>query len=1577
MKQKLITFLMALLCASGVWATEYTVTYSKSTGSYTATNSGGTWASKWVSTATDPQVTLSVGSNNIAVSTGYIYSGASGCTYTLTAQTGYLITGYTITGTAQSGAQTLTPAAGGSATSFATTGTTTLTVSGLSTASTSFQQSTPNSGIAISSFTITLTDDPEFAQWEPSIADDAFLTVGEKVSSIETVTDVADNTKWYIVTQVRNGESPMYDAGVGTTLKRAAASVTPATLSETYAKNNITYLVRFFSAGDGLYNIQFANGSWIDGSLKTTASKGSAGTYAFYNSNGGSGSYFGWNLNSTSGSIVDNNGAGNGLAFWGSGTVSGTSGNNVWYVYETTVEVPASTVDVTYAQYVNGVATGVTHTETVMPNSSINVPANFYSGYASFAYNFTTEGTIGTEDVTIKVNIDKKSGLVESLTELSNTKAYTLTCARGTYTVNNGSLANTVKGSYEVNNFAIISYEGNYYLWSVATSKFVACSGATLGDVPVAITMANVGNGLFKFQGGNLTLNATGGFATGGAFDTWSTTDEGNSCAIIAAADFDPADVNAALEAYFHPATYVVYEVSDASGVVFTSEQIPATAGEVITELPDEYKRDYCEYAMSSYTVVEGENVVPVTVTVNMPFKTSADYEHANWYTIHNANLNRYPYYDSADESFVPLTTELQVEDRFQWAFFGTPYGIRIINKAAGAGKYLKAAAGGNGNLISMSDTPSVFKVVAGTDANNCAFELDGFYVNDYSGNAKLSFWQEGPTSDAGSKWVVSRVSSDEINLAIEVTGATEAENSRAGKITMTLNGVSVKKYLNGADAEPQTLVGFIPEDFTAVATSYRGYDFTGFTVGEVDYGTSIEAGEFAVVPAGSTLVAHYTASTGNGLNLWYDYSDDMADAYRLPALIRTQGGRIIAFADYRPGNTDVGIGPTSIERRYSDDGGETWSTALRVAQGNWGVNTANVIEWSFGDPAAVADNTPGNSGNDVLMVCCGGNSAWTSSVYNADVSQRQQGCVAWRSTDGGETWSNYEYIMPALMQACVEAGVRASDGSSGVVRAFFSSGKITQSVRKADGAQYNRIYNALNVNTGNLVIYSDDFGATWKVLGNQVANNGDEAHVVELPDGAVLLVGKGNTSRYVNVFNYTDFTEATGEWGTTNQWNNAVTTTCHGDVEVVEAYDAYGEKNTVVIETSPMTSSPQRREIQYYFIALPKAEGFTTGDFSTQGGASWTQGMNVTHNWGAYSSVLNNGNGTFDIFYEESAKDETKAPTGYCMVYQQNQDIKDITGGQFFFDKEEAESEGVKTPRPGHFYRFKGSASNAYITAGEAGAVTTTTATDASTIWYYGVDGLVSYATGRFLDGYAKAQATIGTSYKAVVEPNGYYAGKYLIKTNGYYSYDKDSNNTLDRGTGYNNDERYAWTVEDVTTLPVTVKELGLATLYSPVGLTAPDDVKIYAATKNIPNGTIHFDQVEEVKADAGVLVEAAPGTYDFVVAPNEADYASDLVGSVATKAKSSFANTVYTLQSGPAFMQYNGENVTGFRSHIEVESPGVKAFDILFGEDATGIATSLQQTADDAAIYNVAGQRLSKVQKGINIINGKKILK
>ena len=48
-------------------------------------------------------------------------------------------------------------------------------------------------------------------------------------------------------------------------------------------------------------------------------------------------------------------------------------------------------------------------------------------------------------------------------------------------------------------------------------------------------------------------------------------------------------------------------------------------------------------------------------------------------------------------------------------------------------------------------------------------------------------------------------------------------------------------------------------------------------------------------------------------------------------------------------------------------------------------------------------------------------------------------------------------------------------------------------------------------------------------------------------------------------------------------------------------------------------------------------------------------------------------------------------------------------------------------------------------------------------------------------------------------------------------------------------------------------------------------------------------------------------------------------------------------------------------------------------FGEgDATGINSLTSTfTESEGAIYNVAGQRVSKMQKGVNIVGGKKILK
>ena len=74
--------------------------------------------------------------------------------------------------------------------------------------------------------------------------------------------------------------------------------------------------------------------------------------------------------------------------------------------------------------------------------------------------------------------------------------------------------------------------------------------------------------------------------------------------------------------------------------------------------------------------------------------------------------------------------------------------------------------------------------------------------------------------------------------------------------------------------------------------------------------------------------------------------------------------------------------------------------------------------------------------------------------------------------------------------------------------------------------------------------------------------------------------------------------------------------------------------------------------------------------------------------------------------------------------------------------------------------------------------------------------------------------------------------------------------------------------------------------------------------------------------------------------------------------------------------FYLANTGKIAAGKAYLEVpEGTDVKAF-FLTGDDATGIA-NVEKTVENGAIYNLAGQRISKMQKGINIINGKKVLK
>lgn len=173
-------------------------------------------------------------------------------------------------------------------------------------------------------------------------------------------------------------------------------------------------------------------------------------------------------------------------------------------------------------------------------------------------------------------------------------------------------------------------------------------------------------------------------------------------------------------------------------------------------------------------------------------------------------------------------------------------------------------------------------------------------------------------------------------------------------------------------------------------------------------------------------------------------------------------------------------------------------------------------------------------------------------------------------------------------------------------------------------------------------------------------------------------------------------------------------------------------------------------------------------------------------------------------------------------------------------------------------------------------------------------------------------------------------------------------------------------------------VGEAGYATMFdATTGYELNGDVKAYAATKH--NTWLNLTEVENVPAETPVILT---GTY-FNKLANSAlpaiNVANDLKGAAAD---TDADGTMYILAqpAGKELGFYRatvGSTISAGKAYIQSTS-SVKAF-YFEGEDddATGIeAIDNGQQTIDSQIYNLAGQRLQKMQNGINIINGKKIL-
>ena len=175
-----------------------------------------------------------------------------------------------------------------------------------------------------------------------------------------------------------------------------------------------------------------------------------------------------------------------------------------------------------------------------------------------------------------------------------------------------------------------------------------------------------------------------------------------------------------------------------------------------------------------------------------------------------------------------------------------------------------------------------------------------------------------------------------------------------------------------------------------------------------------------------------------------------------------------------------------------------------------------------------------------------------------------------------------------------------------------------------------------------------------------------------------------------------------------------------------------------------------------------------------------------------------------------------------------------------------------------------------------------------------------------------------------------------------------------------------------------VTLNASGYATYTSNSAIDYSDDSEFSAwAVTSIEDDAISFVQVTSaVPAGTGVLLK---GTASQVVTPVATSSGDELATNLLegiTIATEIEANEYYGL-FGENFVKVNEGTVKAGKALLPADEVGnVKSFTFVFN-GADGIQRVEQVSAEEAgAIFNLAGQRMSKMQRGINIVNGKKVL-
>ena len=600
----------------------------------------------------------------------------------------------------------------------------------------------------------------------------------------------------------------------------------------------------------------------------------------------------------------------------------------------------------------------------------------------------------------------------------------------------------------------------------------------------------------------------------------------------------------------------------------------------------------------------------------------------------------------------VAKTATIDVSDPKQlWCFVGTADNFKIYNKEAGESLTLTYSNYANNATVSMGTTQTAWML----DDTYLGYSTEpGYFIEPANESTKRSlnslgsaggnvgFWNAG-AGNGGSRWLISDASG-ELTLTALVDGSSDINDYRKklGKVNVTYGSTTssvalTKDNLNSTVYLPNNTAYYMTAGY-----NWYGYNFSSFTgnsSGTVTTGTPV------------TVTANYTLANDRVRYLFYDddqYSKTTGKMipYRIPAIAQAKNGDLFAINDRRWRGHDIGLNYANrysesidVIARRSKDRGNTWESELTLLQGD-GVAQSNSC--AYGDAAVVADSLS----NKILIMTASG----YYSYANNSTTNRIRMSRTWLEYDE----ANDEWTVSGPTDVA-DAIYGLFDSESNAQKGlFFASGRITQSSIVKVGDYY-RLYAALLTRAGIYAVYSDDFGATWSILGDAstpASSSGDEPKTEELPDGSVLLSVRKAGGRIFNKYTYTadaisNGTYDAGAWGSATGSSGITAADCNGEVLILPVTRVSDNANLyLMLQSVPAASG--RNNVSIYYKALESASDYADAATIASGWSNSNK-LQLSTSTSAYSTMVQMDNDTIAFYFEEMIN---SAGLGYDMCY-------------------------------------------------------------------------------------------------------------------------------------------------------------------------------------------------------------------------------------------------------------------------------------------------------------------------------------